>query len=59
MKMEEIQKLINDGVTLEQISEELNYREMASADSAWDDDLYGYTTSELEEFESELIKRKS
>lgn len=59
MEMKEIQKLIDDGVTLEQVSEELDYRDMAMEGSTWDDCLFEYSIEELEEVEAELIKRKS
>lgn len=38
-------------VTLQQVSDELDYRDQASEGSKWDDDLYEYETSELEEIE--------
>lgn len=43
----DMERLKEDGITLEQISEELSYREGAP-DTTWDDNLFEYTTSELE-----------
>ena len=46
-----IPELKEIGVTLEQLSEELNYRDRAGiieAREGWDDDLYFYSTEELE-----------
>ncbi len=42
-------KLVKDGVTLIQISKELNYRENSNMNL--DDDLFEYTTDELEGIE--------
>jgi len=47
----DIARLKADGVTLEQISEELDYRGNAAEGSRWDDDLYEYSTEELTEIE--------
>jgi len=44
---EMIQQLKEDGVTLNHIQNELDYRENSSSDMKWDDNLYEYTTDEL------------
>lgn len=44
---EMIRKLKADGITLEEVAEELNYRDNAN-DSKWDDNLFEYSTEELE-----------
>ena len=49
-----IPDLKNAGVTLEQLSEELDYRDrngITEAREGWDDDLYLYSTEELEDAE--------
>ena len=49
-----IPDLKNAGVTLEQLSEELYYRDrngITEAREGWDDDLYLYSTEELEDAE--------
>lgn len=46
-----IPNLKNAGVTLDQLSEELDYRDrngITKAREGWDDDLYFYSTKELE-----------
>lgn len=53
------EKLSADGVTLERIGEELNYRENASDGCRWDDDLHEYTTGELEQIEAYMTKKKA
>lgn len=47
-----VKKLIQNGVTLKQISKELDFRENSSMN--WDDDLFEYSTEELEEIEREF-----
>ena len=49
--VEEIRTLKSCGITLNEISEELNYRDNASEGMRWDDNLYEYATGELEEIE--------
>ena len=44
---EMIRKLKADGITLEEVAEELNYRHNAN-DLKWDDNLFEYSTEELE-----------
>jgi len=44
---EMIRKLKADGITLEEVAEELNYRDNANV-SKWDDNLFEYSTEELE-----------
>ena len=49
-----IPNLKNAGVTLDQLSEELDYRDrngITEAREGWDDDLYFYSTEELEDAE--------
>lgn len=46
-----IRQLKCDGITLEQIGEELDYRERSSLN--WDDALIKYSTEELEQIEIE------
>ena len=49
-----IPNLKNAGVTLDQLSEELDYRDrngITEAREGWDDDLYLYSTEELEDAE--------
>lgn len=46
-----IERLKAVGVNLTQISEELNYRDEAGKESRWDDDLYDYSTDDLEQIE--------
>lgn len=46
-----VERLRRDGVTIKQISDELNYREIASSDTRWDDDLCEYDTEELKDIE--------
>ena len=41
-----------DGVTLSEIYEELDYRDQADCNSRWNDNLYEYSTSELEQIAS-------
>lgn len=36
---------------MQSVREELNYRDQAGSDSRWDDDLYEYTTEELQAIE--------
>ena len=57
-RVEQMCKVISDlknaGVTLEQLSEELDYIErnvITEAREGWDDDLYLYSTEELEDAE--------
>ena len=46
-----IENLKRDNVTLEQIEKELDYRSEAGKDSRWDDNLFEYSTDELESIE--------
>lgn len=57
-----IKALQDDGITLTQISEELNYRERANVQdghSGWDDNLIDYPTEELERIEAAWNKMEA
>lgn len=46
-----IENLKREGVTLNDIHNELDYRDRASCENKWDDNLYEYSTEELQEIE--------
>jgi len=54
-----VEKLKADGVTLKQIGKELNYRNNAAPGCRWDDNLYQYTTEELEQIEQDMLETES
>jgi hypothetical protein len=51
VSQKEIDQLKQDGVTLKQIQTELDYRDVSNY--GWYDDLYEYSTEELEQIENE------
>lgn len=49
--LETVIRMKADGITLNDISEELTYRDRTGDSQKWDDNLYDYSTDELEEIE--------
>lgn len=47
-----IERFIRNGIALADVGEELNYRENAAHEMRWDDNLYEYSTEELERVET-------
>ena len=57
-----ITRMKADGITISEIYKELEYRDGAASDCRWDDNLFEYSDSELEEIASlwtaqEIIRR--
>ena len=55
MNIEKVKEMIlnlkADGIYLEDISKELDYRDNAIEGARWDDNLYDYSTEELDKIE--------
>lgn len=58
--LDAIDRFIRDEISLDDVGEELSYREEAAADMKWNDYLYEYSTDELQAIElgwEEMNKR--
>lgn len=58
--LDAIDRFICDGISLDDVAEELCYRKNAAADMKWNDYLYEYSTDELQAIEmgwEEMNKR--